>query len=46
MTTTGVVTESIEFRFAEPTGITTGAGRSAWFLGFGNNKVYNTTLPR
>ena len=46
MTTDGVVTESNEFRFAEPTGITTGTGPSVWFLGFGNNKVYATTVPR
>ncbi len=46
MTTDGVVTESKEFRFSEPTGITAGAGKSIWFLGYGNNKVYSTAFPR
>ncbi len=46
ITTDGVVTESMEFRNSEPTGITAGRRGTAWFLGFGNNKVYRTTLPR
>ncbi|MBA3961020.1 MAG: Virginiamycin B lyase [Chthoniobacterales bacterium] len=46
ITTSGVVTESQEFRNSEPTGITAGVGHTAWFLGFGNNKVYTTNLPR
>ncbi len=46
MTTDGVVTESPEFRFSEPTGITAGPRQSVWFLGFGNDKVYRTAFPR
>lgn len=46
ITTTGVVTESREFLHSQPTGITAGRGRSVWFLGYGNNKVYKTTLLR
>ena len=46
ITTEGVVTESPEFRFSQPTGITAGPRRSVWFLGYGNNKVYTTTFPR
>ena len=46
ITTSGVVTESAEFPHSAPTGITAGRGRSIWFLGFGNNKVYTTTVPR
>lgn len=45
ITTDGVVTESPEVRFSEPTGITAGPHRTIWFLGFGNNKVYATTFP-
>ncbi|HEY3661867.1 MAG TPA: hypothetical protein VGL24_01805 [Chthoniobacterales bacterium] len=46
ITTDGVVTESAEFPGSFPTGITSGPGRSVWFLGFGNNRVYLTTTPR
>lgn len=46
ITTDGLVTESLEFRNSEPTGIVAGPGHRAWFLGFGNNKVYATTIPR
>lgn len=46
ITTDGVVTESNEFRFSQPTGITAGRGRSVWFLGYGNEKVYRTAFPR
>ena len=46
ITTDGVVAESPEFRKSEPTGITAGVGRSVWFLGFGNDKAYTTTVPR
>ena len=46
ITTDGVVTESQEFRNSQPTGITAGLGRTVWFLGYGNNKVYTTSLPR
>jgi len=31
--------------FAEPTGITVGLHRDAWFLGFGNNRVYKASIP-
>jgi len=46
MTTDGVVTESPEFPFSLPTGITAGPRRSVWFLGYGNNRVYTTAFPR
>lgn len=46
ITPEGVVAESPEFPHSQPTGITAGAGRSVWFLGYGNNRVYKTTLPR
>ena len=46
ITVGGVVTESAEFPHSQPTGIAAGSRRSVWFLGFGNNKVYTTTLPR
>jgi len=42
----GTVIESDEFRFAQPTGIVAGFKRDAWFLGFGDNKVYRTSLSR
>jgi len=45
-TTDGTVIESDEFRFAQPTGIVAGFKRDAWFLGFGDNKVYRTSLSR
>nr|MBA3544196.1 hypothetical protein [Chthoniobacterales bacterium] len=45
ITTDGIVTESPEFRFSEPTGITAGRRRSVWFLGYGNEKVYRTAFP-
>jgi virginiamycin B lyase len=45
-TTDGVVTESDEFEFAQPTGIVGGFKHDAWFLGFGDNKVYHSQLPR
>jgi len=46
ITTDGVVTESVEFVHSEPTGITAGVGNKVWFLGFGNNRVYETFVPR
>lgn len=46
ITPDGFVTESQEFRFSEPTGITAGPRRSVWFLGFGNNRVITTVFPR
>lgn len=46
ITPEGVVAESPEFPNSQPTGITAGSGRSVWFLGFGNNRVYKTSLPR
>lgn len=46
ITAGGVVTESAEFRNSQPTGITAGNRRRVWFLGYGNNKVYTTALPR
>lgn len=46
ITTDGLVTESQEFRNSQPTGITGGTPRTVWFLGYGNNKVYTTNLPR
>lgn len=46
ITTHGIVTESPEFRFSQPTGITAGCGKRIWFLGYGNNKVYMTSFPR
>lgn len=45
ITTDGVVTESMEFRNSQPTGITAGPGSVAWFLGMGT-KVYVTPFPR
>ena len=45
ITTDGVVTESVEFVHSEPTGITAGVGNKVWFLGFGNNRVYETFYP-
>ena len=45
ITTSGVVTESNAFLHAEPTGIVVGLRRDAWFLGFGNNRVYNSSIP-
>src|SRR6476659_2864109 len=46
ITTDGVVTESVEFVHSEPTGITAGVGNKVWFLGFGNNRVDETFVPR
>lgn len=46
ITVGGVVTESMEFRNSQPTGITAGERQSVWFLGYGNNRVYTTALPR
>ncbi len=46
ITTDGVVTESMEFRNSQPTGITAGPRGVAWFLGYGNEKVYVTPFPR
>ena len=46
ITTRGMITESPVFNHSEPTGITAGVGRSVWFLGFGDNRVYTTTVPR
>ena len=46
ITTDGVVTESEEFRNSQPTGIVAGPRGTAWFLGYGNEKVYVTTFPR
>lgn len=46
ITTTGVVTESIEFAGSAPVGITAGLGREVWFLGSGSNRVYKTVVPR
>jgi streptogramin lyase len=46
ITIAGVVTESPEFPHSQPTGITAGTRRSVWFLGYGNNKVYSTTVLR
>lgn len=46
VTTEGVVTESREFPRSQPTGITAGPGRRVWFLGYGNNKVYRTSVLR
>ena len=41
-----MVTESPAFpHFVEPTGITTGPGRSIWFLDFNNDRVF-VTDPR
>ena len=45
ITTTGVVTESIEFAGSAPVGITAGLGREVWFLGSGSNRVYKTVVP-
>ena len=46
ITTDGVVTESAEFRNSAPTGIVAGPRGTAWFLGYGNEKVYVTNFPR
>ena len=46
ITTDGVVTESPEIRFSEPTGIAAGPDRSIWFLGYGNDKVYRADFSR
>ena len=46
ITTDGLVTESAEFVHSAPTGITAGVANKVWFLGFGNNRVYQTFVPR
>jgi virginiamycin B lyase len=42
----GVVTESAEFVHSFPVGVTAGPKSQAWFLGTGNNRVYETEIPR
>ena len=46
ITTTGIVTESMEFPGSSPTGITAGTGHDVWFLGTFSNRVYRTVEPR
>lgn len=46
ITVNGVVTESPEIPMSNPTGITTGADRTIWFLGYGSDKVYRATFGR
>ena len=46
ITTDGIVTESPQLDSSEPTGITAGPSKRAWFLGFADNKVYATKFPQ
>ena len=46
ITTNGVVTESPEIRFSQPTGIAAGPDKSIWFLGYGNDTVYRADFGR
>ena len=46
ISTSGVVTESDEFIHSFPQGITAGKGGQVWFLGTGNNRLYQTVVPR
>ena len=46
ISTSGVVTESAEFIHSFPEGITVGTKGDVWFLGTGNNRVYQTQIPR
>jgi virginiamycin B lyase len=45
ITTDGVVTESQEFAGSAPVGITAGDGLRVWFVGVGNNRIYETVVP-
>jgi virginiamycin B lyase len=46
ISTSGVVTESDEFFHSFPLGITAGKGGQVWFLATGNNRLYQTVVPR
>jgi streptogramin lyase len=46
ITVDGVVTESVEFVHSAPIGLTAGVGRQVWFVATGNNRVYETVVPR
>lgn len=46
ITTDGVVTESAPFPDSAPLGITAGRKNQVWFVGDGDNKVYQTVFPQ